>query len=52
MKVNITWEDLTAQKQDEIMADFVNRKLGDADEIDYYGENGDYVLGTIEIESI
>jgi hypothetical protein len=50
MTVQIKWEDLTEDKQREIEQEFIQKRLGDIDEIDYEGENG--YLGEIEIFSI
>jgi hypothetical protein len=50
MTVQIKWEDLTEEKQREIEQEFIQKRLGDIDEIDYEGENG--YLGEIEIFSI
>jgi len=50
MIVQIKWEDLTEDKQREIEQEFIQKRLGDIDEIDYEGENG--YLGEIEIFSI
>jgi hypothetical protein len=52
LKVSIRWDDLTKEKQTQIEQDFLARKMGDIDEIDYTGEKDDGVLGEITITSI
>jgi hypothetical protein len=48
----IRWEDITSGKQAEIEQEFLSRKMGDIDEIDFSGPVGDGVLTRIQIESI